>query len=217
MSTVSRIEPPPQSSDRPRLIAKAAARVIGRDGLAALSHRAVAREAGVPLTAVPYYYGSKDALLVAAVDHITETELSLVRALAGELTLETVTPREAARAVAELLDMLIATDRGDRIGHLEAMLHAARQDPPLEAPRVWWQANCDLARTILEEAGQADPELDARLLFAAGFGLYFAELVTPSADDDGQRLTRCLERLFQALDTREGHARRRTRRQPDQA
>jgi DNA-binding transcriptional regulator YbjK len=192
-----------QTSDRARLIAEAATRVIGRDGLAALSHRAVAREAGVPLTAVPYYYGSKDALLAAAVDHITNSELSLIRNLASNLSLETVTPREAARAVAELLRALITRGRKERIGHVEAMLYAARQDPPLEAPRLWWQANCEVARAILAEAGQAEPEIDATLVFAAGFGLYFAALTTPLSDTEDQTLDRCLERLFQALDTRE--------------
>lgn len=184
------------------MIAAAAALVIGRDGLAALSHRVVAREAGVPLTAVSYYYGSKDALLAAAVDHITQAELSMIRDLAADLSLDEVTPADAARAVANVIRSMVENGRGERIGHLEAMLHAARQDPPLQAPREWWEASCRLIEEILEGAGQADADRDASLIFAAGFGLYFAQLTTGSDSEQKDDLVPLLERLFQCLDAR---------------
>jgi DNA-binding transcriptional regulator YbjK len=48
---------------RRREILEAALRVIGRDGVAGLTHRAVADEAGVSLAATTYYFASKADLL----------------------------------------------------------------------------------------------------------------------------------------------------------
>lgn len=49
-----------------RAILHAAARVIGDDGVGALTHRAVAEAAGVPLARVSYHYPKVEDLMVAA-------------------------------------------------------------------------------------------------------------------------------------------------------
>jgi AcrR family transcriptional regulator len=51
-------------------ILKAAKRVLLRDGYGALSFAAVAREAGVYTTAVPYYFGNRYGLITALVDSL---------------------------------------------------------------------------------------------------------------------------------------------------
>ena len=48
---------------RRRALLEAALTLIGRGGPAALTHRALASEAGVPLAATTYYFTSKDELL----------------------------------------------------------------------------------------------------------------------------------------------------------
>lgn len=52
-------------------ILEAAKRVLLRDGYQALSFAAVAREAGVYTTAVPYYFGNRYGLITALVDSLT--------------------------------------------------------------------------------------------------------------------------------------------------
>lgn len=52
-------------------IVKAAKRVLLRDGYGALSFAAVAKEAGVYTTAVPYYFGNRYGLITALVDSLT--------------------------------------------------------------------------------------------------------------------------------------------------
>ncbi|WP_030021273.1 TetR/AcrR family transcriptional regulator [Streptomyces monomycini] len=52
--------------DRRQRIIDAAIRVVGRRGIAGLSHRAVAAEADVPLGSTTYHFASLDDLLVAA-------------------------------------------------------------------------------------------------------------------------------------------------------
>lgn len=53
-------------------ILDAAVRLIAADGLAAVSIRAVATEAGVSLAQVQYYFRSKDQLVTAAFEHASE-------------------------------------------------------------------------------------------------------------------------------------------------
>ncbi len=54
-----------------RLVMEAVVRVLVRDGLDGLSVRRVAAEAGVSIGAVQHHFRTKDALLVAAADHVT--------------------------------------------------------------------------------------------------------------------------------------------------
>jgi AcrR family transcriptional regulator len=58
-------------SDRHARILAATLRVVGRDGVASITTRKVAQEAGVNLSAVHRYFSSKDTLLLAALEQAT--------------------------------------------------------------------------------------------------------------------------------------------------
>ncbi|MFI9105077.1 TetR/AcrR family transcriptional regulator [Streptomyces fildesensis] len=58
--------------DRRRRIIDAAIRVVGERGIAGLSHRSVAAEAGVPLGSTTYHFATLDDLLVAALRQANE-------------------------------------------------------------------------------------------------------------------------------------------------
>lgn len=83
-------EPKPTKRDsaaRRQSIIDAAIRVIGRDGLGALTHRAVATEAGVPLGLTTYYFADKTdlartALEAARAGMMTRDEILLNRLIA---------------------------------------------------------------------------------------------------------------------------------------
>lgn len=64
--------------DRRQRIAEAATTLITRDGPFALTHRAVAAEAGVPLGSTTYHFVDLDALLSAALERITDDELTVL-------------------------------------------------------------------------------------------------------------------------------------------
>lgn len=83
--------------ERPRRIADAAVRVIAREGIAGLSHRAVAAEADVPLGSTTYHYKSLDELLVAALRLVNDAWLARFTAWA-----------EAVHPDAELAEELAA-------------------------------------------------------------------------------------------------------------
>src|SRR4051812_47861783 len=84
-------------------ILDATLRVIGRSGRQAVTHRAVAEEAGVPLGSTTYYFDSRDDLLQQALEHVSASEVERYGQLGEEL--RTVkSPRELAdRLIGELV------------------------------------------------------------------------------------------------------------------
>jgi AcrR family transcriptional regulator len=64
--------------DRQSQILEAVLRLLARQGISGLSMRAVAREAGVALGLVHYYYEDKTSLIRAALERIGEQDLALL-------------------------------------------------------------------------------------------------------------------------------------------
>src|SRR5688572_290818 len=72
-----------RGNQRRRALLAATLHVIGRDGLAAVTQRAVAAEAGLPPSAVYYYYPTLDDLVTAALVDVNDRFLAELRALPG--------------------------------------------------------------------------------------------------------------------------------------
>ena len=60
-------------------IVEATLRVIGARGADAVTHRAVAAEAGVSLALTTYYFDSKQALVAEALERVIERSIETVR------------------------------------------------------------------------------------------------------------------------------------------
>lgn len=120
---------------RRRRLVDATMRVIERDGVAAVSQRRVAAEAGVPPSTVTYYYAAVDDLLVDTLVRVNDT---YVAALATP-------PRDADTALRTLSE-LIATDSGAERSHLmaecELFLLAARR-PAMRSQIERWNRTLD--------------------------------------------------------------------------
>src|SRR4051812_7809840 len=72
-----------QSDERRARVLAATLRLVGRDGAASLSTRRIAREAGVQLSAVHHCFGSKHALLLAALEEATAQMVAALPVPAG--------------------------------------------------------------------------------------------------------------------------------------
>lgn len=66
-------------SDRRLRILGATIDLLGREGISGVSMRAVAREAGVALGLVNYHFDNKTSLIRAALRHVEEEDLAIVR------------------------------------------------------------------------------------------------------------------------------------------
>lgn len=163
---------------RRRAILDATLRVVERDGIAGTSHRAIAREAGVPAASISYYFTGIDELLVA-------TLLESVDLLVADIgRMRARTPADAgawARTIAENLALLVDGRRARTIAEYELYLLAARRPALRPAARRW----------IEVAAGQVDQGLDVppevvTAFFAAVDGLLMQALIAdepPGAAD----------------------------------
>ena len=70
---------PPAEKDRQERILDATLSLLARHGIAGVSIRSVAREAGVALGLVNYYFDDKTGLVRAALLRIEEQDIQLVR------------------------------------------------------------------------------------------------------------------------------------------
>jgi TetR/AcrR family transcriptional regulator, regulator of biofilm formation and stress response len=180
-------------------ILEATLRVIGRSGREAVTHRAVAEEAGVPLGSTTYYFDSRDDLLGQALEHVARKEADRHVRLGDELR-EAKTPRQLADMLLEQLIFEI-NDRDAYIAEYELWLEAGRR-PDLREPATAW---CDAVQLAvagaMEKLGSTDPAADASLVVAAIDGL--GERLLAREDDPAKaptefrpQLRRLIERLL---------------------
>src|SRR5262249_29799866 len=93
-----------QTSDRRARILAATLRVVGRDGVASITTRKIAREAGVNLSAVHRYFSSKDALLLAALDEATTLMIAALPAPPGAVWSHSAAVDETCMSLGVLID-----------------------------------------------------------------------------------------------------------------
>jgi DNA-binding transcriptional regulator YbjK len=185
-----------QRAERRSAILEATVRIVTSEGLAAVTHRAVAKEAGVPLAATTYYFSSKDELIGEALNILVADEIERLTARAEALGDEIRSPRAAAAAVAEVL--FPDTDAvGGLLAKLELYLEAARRPGLYETAAHWQGAFTELARSTLVAAGVDDPDRLAPLLVAAADGILMHALSEGvSGEADVARMRGLLEQLF---------------------
>jgi DNA-binding transcriptional regulator YbjK len=185
-----------QRAERRGAILAATIRILSDRGLAAVTHRAVAREAGVPLAATTYYFSSKDELVTDALAILVDEEITRVGERAVEMGDALSSPSDAAAAFAEVL-MPDAAAAGAVLAKFEVYLEAARR-PVLRTTAAQWRvAFTELAEAGLRLAGAADPERQAPLLVAGIDGILVHELSDGRPDaGDIERLRGRLEQLF---------------------
>ncbi|MEV6719083.1 TetR family transcriptional regulator [Lentzea sp. NPDC051208] len=153
-----------------RAIVEATLRVIERDGVAGVTHRSVAREAGVPTTAPTYYFATLDDLLIA-------TLLWSAEELCDDM-LKIVASGGSAREIAQSLAKAVNENRGRTLAEYELYLLAGRRPELKQAARRW----LDLA---VEVVRPADP-VAFRAFLAAIDGLLLQGLiadVAPNGDE----------------------------------
>lgn len=177
----------PATKGRREQILDATLRVIGREGREAVTHRAVAEEAGVPLGSTTYYFDSRDALLREAFRTYVATVYAWLSALAAE----------RLRATPDaLVDFLVEIARRELqtpnvlVVEYELLVRAAR-DPVLAASfRDYEQTLVSRLAETLERLGAPQPFDAAHTLVAMvrGFELDFLFGSQPDPEDLRRRL-----------------------------
>jgi DNA-binding transcriptional regulator YbjK len=161
----------PRGAARREAIVDAALTLLGRGGSGAVTHRAVASEAEVPLAATTYYFETKDELVLEAFALARSRDVAALEASGRP-------GASACPTVEELAAWLVAQflPRGDdaRCAQLvlyELELEAARRPELAELSRTWTDAYVAALAPVVAELGARDPERDAWIVVTALEGI----------------------------------------------
>lgn len=148
---------PAAAADRRRRLCEAAVAVALRDGVAGLTTRAVAEQAGLTAAMVGYEFDSKDGLLLAVLEHIhagvraalaaaplagARDAATVLATLAGAYWAHVLETEALQRAQYELTLHALALPGGDTIaraqyqGYVLAVANALEQAAPLPSTRL---------------------------------------------------------------------------------
>ncbi|MEV4245740.1 TetR family transcriptional regulator [Streptosporangium canum] len=160
-------QPPAQERGRRRrqTLVRAATELLHEGGAAAVTHRAVARRAHLPLAATTYYFASRDELVAEAFALLVAGELAALRAAATGPD-----PFGALLSAAQ-------ADRPRRIGLWELYVQAGRDPALQQVARAWTDGCGEILAGALGPAGHSPAPDDVRLLAALLTGLRLQQLV----------------------------------------
>ncbi|MEV0419062.1 TetR/AcrR family transcriptional regulator [Streptosporangium canum] len=158
--------------------------IVTRDGAAGVTHRTVAKQAGITTSLSTYYFATLDDLLVAALSSVADTYTTRIRQIIDS-------PGDKLRGLAELIAESAGPGRERALAERELSTLAARRPALAPVARRWRENVAELAATLTD-----DPEAIAALV-AASDGLCTAILID-NAPADTDYVRRILTRAIHA-------------------
>ncbi len=183
---------------RRRAILEATLTLVGREGAGAITHRAVAEEAGVPLAATTYYFSSKSELVREALTYAAETDRPTMDALAEALA-RVDSAEELARVLADHVTEWLGPGRAVLVSHYEISLEGARRPELAAISRAWTDGYVRVLAEPLRRLGSPTPERDAWIVVTACDGMVLDELSGPRPGFVRETLRPALERLIRSI------------------
>jgi len=191
-----------RGEQRRRDLLEAVIRLIAREGVAAVTHRAVAAEAGVTHRLTTYYFRTKENMLKEAFRHLAAESLERARAAsagwagAGDWD---AAIQGAIDAVVDVVQGGLHMSPGGTAAELSLVLEIPRH-PGLADDYAAWQ---DALEGVLADHARAlnsdDPVGDARIILAAIRGLQIERLGRPDRSLRRKQLRALVERLLTSL------------------
>lgn len=145
-------------------IIRATLAVVTRDGASGVTHRAVAKQAGITTSLSTYYFATLDDLLVAALSSVAEGYTERIRGIIDG-------PGDKLRGLAELIAESAGPGRERALAERELSTLAARRPGLAPVARLWRENVAELAATLTD-----DPDAVAALV-ATSDGLCTAILI----------------------------------------
>lgn len=186
-SATTQAERPGYGAGRDALL-NAAISVVARRGLRYLTYRSVAAEAGVTHGLVAHHFGSRDALLLAALRHSVRRSIDVT-----SLSLDSGSPDDFVRGFADR----VARDPDLHAFQYEVLLESRRSPEAREHAEELYAAYRAASRAGLARIGIADGPM-ADLVFAALDGLVFQQ-VTVGSSEVTEGAVDALRRLLRSM------------------
>lgn len=179
-------------------IIDAAIEVMARVGLAGLSMRVVAAQAGIPLGALSYYFDDKSDLVAQAFQQLSDREIERVVRTADRLE-PTMSADQLADTMADMIIDGFTSPQGAIVTRYELVTEASRDERLRPMFEAWYTAMVPALSRLFRELGSHQPELDARTVMAVMAGLEIDNLYRPLGPVDKRRIRATIRRTFGAL------------------
>jgi TetR/AcrR family transcriptional regulator, regulator of biofilm formation and stress response len=187
-----------EASERVReAIIAATVRIVADGGVAAVTHRRVAAEAGVALSSTTWHFATKADILLAALHWTARREVARIAAIATRLGDTEFDSAAWADELGEWLVEQVSRDRQVAVALYRLQIELLGRPEARELHREWGEGLRALGDSVLKSSATRTPDLDTRLVVAALDGLRLGVL---SADDgDTEWLRAAVQRLLHAL------------------
>jgi DNA-binding transcriptional regulator YbjK len=190
--------PRAEASRRTReAIVAATVRIVAREGVAAVSHRRVAAEAGVALSSTTWHFATKADILEAALHWTARREVEGMAAIADRLGDAGFDPSAWADELGGWLIGQVTGEREFAVALYRLQVELLGSDGARQVHRDWGEGLRAVGERVLEDSPTPTPELDIRLVVAALDGLRMA--VISSGDQDVDWLREAVRRQLHAL------------------
>ncbi|MBO2446777.1 TetR family transcriptional regulator [Actinomadura barringtoniae] len=157
-------------------ILEATLRLIGEEGIGAVTNRAVAKAAGVSLGSLTYHFPSQTDLLRESLRTFVDAEIARITTRVSRLRDEGLDPALAADEVEKaIIDFAYGPEQ---IANLELHLHSARDPGVRDASVRSVEAYDRLATAVLTALKVPDAERHAPAIVAMLYGLAVRRLAT---------------------------------------
>jgi TetR/AcrR family transcriptional regulator, regulator of biofilm formation and stress response len=184
-------------------IVAATVEIVARDGVAGVTHRRVAEQAGVSLSSTTWHYTSKDDILEAALRWTATREIERVGEMAERIAAASpggFDPETWARALADwVVEQARGPERSTTVALYRLQLETLGRPAAVEIHRQWGEGLSAIGTAVLEEAGSETPQRDTRLVVAALDGLRLSVLSAMEQGEDTDWLEPAILRLIQTL------------------
>lgn len=187
-----------EASERVRdAIVAATVRIVAREGIAAVTHRRVAAEAGVALSSTTWHFADKADILTAALRWTASREVARITAIADRLGADDF---DAAAWAEELGDWLLEQVTGERevaVALYRLQIELLGRPEARQVHEEWGESLRALGERVLAHSGTITPDLDTRLVVAALDGLRLG--VLSAGETDTAWLRPAVNRQLRAL------------------
>jgi DNA-binding transcriptional regulator YbjK len=159
-----------KGAERKNKILEAALKIIGREGMASLSMRALAAAAQTPLGALGYYFENKQQLISEVFALHTQRELRRVLRSVASIG-EADSARNLAKALADFIIEGLESPGHAVVAEYEFIIEASRRPELARASSAWQHSLHAQLMNVLEACGSVSLDTDARLVMAVMAGL----------------------------------------------
>jgi AcrR family transcriptional regulator len=172
---------------------------VTRDGVAAVTHRAVAAESEASLRATTYYFATKEDMIREAFRFFCEESLAQIEATSARYLDRDVAPGDAVAMIFENVLKEWDNPNTSWVAEFELILAIARE--PSFAPEYRaFQLRLDAGlKTTMQRIGSKNPTRDARIVLAFLRGFELEQLSRPDRKVWKRRMRSDLSHLVAAL------------------